>query len=62
MTTITIAQDITATLTNRKAEQYRKAMEADKNLRSAYRNEDFDWKDIQDFQVEAWEAWEKFFS
>ena len=62
MTTIVIAQDITATLTNRKAEQYHKAMEADANLRSAYRNEDFDWEDIQDFQVEAWEAWEEFFS
>ena len=62
MTTIIIAQDITATLTYRKAEQYRKAMEADANLCTALRNEDFDWEDIQDFQVEAWEAWEKFFS
>ena len=62
MTTIIISKDITATLTNRKAEQYRKAMEADKNLCSAYRNENFDWEDIQDFQIEAWEAWERFFS
>lgn len=62
MTTITIAQDITATLTNHKAMQYRKALGADKNLYSAYRNEDLDWEDIQDFQVEAWEAWERFFS
>ena len=62
MTTIVIAQDITATLSRLKAEQYHKAMEADKNLRLAYRNEDFDWEDIHDFQIEAWEAWEKFFS
>lgn len=62
MTTIVIAQDITATLTERKARQYFAALDADKNLRSAYRNEDFDWEDLQDFQVDAWEAWEEFFS
>ena len=62
MTTITIAQDITATLTNRKAEQYRKAMEATVNRRTAFLNEDFNWEDLEDFMAEEWEAWEKFVS
>ena len=62
MTTIVIAQDITATLTNRKAEQYRKAVEATANRRTAFQNENFDWEDLEDFMSEEWEAWERFFS
>lgn len=62
MTTIIIAQDITATLTNRKVEQYRKAMEATESTRMAMRNEDFDWEDLEDFWSEEYEAWERFFS
>lgn len=62
MTTITIAQDITATLTNRKAEQYRKATEATANRHTAFLNEDFDWEDLEDFMAEEWEAWERFLS
>lgn len=62
MTTIIIAQDITATLTNRKAEQYRKAMEATESARTALQMEDFDWEDYEDFWAEEWEAWERFFS
>jgi len=62
MTTIIIAQDITATLTNHKAEQYRKAMKATANCRNAFLDEDLDWGDLEYFMVEEWEAWEKFFS
>lgn len=62
MTTIIIAQDITATLTNRKAMQYRKAMEATANRRTVFLSENFDWEDLEDSMSEEWEAWEKFFS
>ena len=62
MTTIIIAQDITATLTNRKVEQYRKAMEATESTHMAMRNENFDWEDLEDFWSEEYEAWERFFS
>jgi hypothetical protein len=62
MTTIIIAEGITATLTNRKAEQYRKAMEATESARTALQMEDFDWEDYEDFWAEEWEAWERFFS
>ena len=60
MTTIVIAQDITATLTWHKVEQYHKAMEATANRRIAFQNENFDWEDLEDFMTEEWEAWEKF--
>ena len=62
MTTIIIADGITATLTNRKAEQYRKAMEATEFRRKAIRDEDLGWGDLEDFWAEEFEAWEKFFS
>lgn len=62
MTTIVIAQDITAILTNRKAEQYRKAMEATANRRNAFLDEDLDWGDLEYFWFEEDKAWEKFFS
>ena len=63
MTTIIIADGITATLTNRKAEQYRKAMEATQSARTVFLQMDrFDWEDYEDFWAEEWEAWEKFFS
>ncbi len=62
MMTITIATDITATLTNRKAEQWFKALETTEHSRSACHNEELDWEDLEDFWVEEWEAWEKFFS
>ena len=62
MTTIIICKDVTATLSDRKAEQYRKAMEATANCRTAFLNENFDWADFEDFMTEEWEAWEKFFS
>lgn len=63
MTTIIIADGITATLTNRKVEQYRKAMEATESARLAFMQmERFDWEDLEDFWAEEWEAWEKFFS
>ena len=63
MTTIIIADGITATLTNRKAEQYRKAMEATQSAHTALLQMDiFDWGDYEDFWAEEWEAWEKFFS
>ena len=64
MTTIIIADGITATLTNRKAEQYRKAMEATSFARSAMLSgdENLDWTDIEDLWTEEWEAWNRFFS
>ena len=62
MTTIIIAKDITATLTNRKARQYQVAMEATENTRNAMRDEDLDWGDLDYLWSEEYEAWEKFFS
>lgn len=63
MTTIIIAEGITATMTNRKVEQYRKAMEATEFARIAFLRMDlFDWEDCEDFWAEEREAWEKFFS
>ena len=66
MTTIIIADGITATLTNRKAEQYRKAMEATAATQAAIQSvlwdENFDWSDWEEFWAEEWEAWERFFS
>ena len=62
MTTIIIADDITATLTNRKAEQYRKAMAATEASRSVWEDEYFDWSDWEEFWADECEAWEKFFS
>lgn len=63
MTTIIIADGITATLTNRKVEQYYKAMEATESADLAFMQMDrFDWEDLEDFWVEEQEAWERFFS
>ena len=62
MTTIIIAEGITATLTNRKARQYQVAMEATENTRNAMRDEDLDWGDLDYLWSEEYEAWEKFFS
>lgn len=60
MTTIIIADGITATMTNRKIEQYRKAMEATEASRSVLWDERFDWSDWEEFWNEEFEAWEKF--
>lgn len=63
MTTIIIADGITATMTDRKVEQYRKAMEATSFARLAFMQmERFDWEDLEDFWAEEWEAWNRFFS
>lgn len=63
MTTIIIADGITATMTNRKVEQYLEAMEATAFARLAFiQMERFDWEDLEDFWAEEREAWERFFS
>lgn len=63
MTTIIIAEGITATMTNRKVEQYRKAIKATEYARLAFMQmERFDWEDLEDFWAEEREAWERFFS
>ena len=60
MTTIIIADGITATMTNRKVKQYRKAMEATEASRSVWLDERFDWSDWEEFWNEEFEAWERF--
>lgn len=63
MTTIIIADGITATLTDRRVEQYYKAVEASETRRSALLfEESFDWAFYDELCNEEWEAWEKFFS
>lgn len=63
MTTIIIADGITATLTNRKVKQYLEAMEATAFARLAFMQmERFDWEDLEDLWTEEWEAWERFLS
>lgn len=62
MMTITIATDITATLTNRKADEWFKALAVSEYVRNAIVGEDFGWEDFEDLWAEEWEAWEKFFS
>jgi hypothetical protein len=63
MTTISICNDITATLSNRKAEQYDIAMRAteSRHIFETF-DESFDWEDYEDFCFEEFEAWERFFS
>lgn len=60
MTTIIIAEGITATMTNRKVEQYRKAIEATEASRSVWLDKHFDWSDWEEFWNEEFEAWERF--
>lgn len=62
MTTIQIAEDITATVTFHTANLYRKAEAAEQNYRTALENENFDWQDIAEIDEERWEAWERFFN
>lgn len=62
MTTITIATNVTMTLTDKTARkwfEYKKAVER-RNL--AYRNSELDWEDLEDFDIEVWEAWDSFCS
>lgn len=60
MTTIVICEDVTATLSDRKAEQYRKAMAASERRRWAIDNVELDWHDLDDLYDEEWEAWVEF--
>lgn len=64
MTTIIIADGITATMTLAKVEQYHKIMEATAFARAAMLSGDehLDRTDIEDLWTEEWEAWNRFFS
>lgn len=62
MMTIKICENVTATLTLKKLGEYWHAQEASKNLRFAAEDEDLDWKDYEDYEIEARKAWEKFCS
>lgn len=62
MTTIIISKDITATLSDRKAAQYRKAVAVSKSCREAFLSHMWDWSDLASWEEEEWEAWEEFFS
>lgn len=60
MTTIIIAEGITATMTSKKVELYRKAMAATEASRNVWEDEHFDWSDWEEFWADEFEAWERF--
>ncbi len=62
MTTIIIADGITATMTSTKVELYLKAMEATEASLSVLLDEHFDWSDWEEFWADEVEAWERFFN
>jgi hypothetical protein len=62
MTTIIISEGITATLSDRKAAQYRKAVAVSQSCREAFLSHEWDWKDLALWEEEEWQAWEEFFS
>lgn len=62
MTTIIIAEGITATLSDRKAEQYRKAVAISAESRKAFLSHQWSWKDLALWEEDEWQAWEEFFS
>ena len=62
MTTIIICADVTATLSDRKAEQYKMAMAASERRRWAIGNVELDWRDYDDLLDEEWVAWAEFFA
>lgn len=62
MTIIVICTDVTATLSDRKVEQYRAAMATSERRRLVIGNVELDWEDRDYLWNEEWEAWEKFFS
>ena len=62
MTTITIAPNVTMSLTPATAKKwfaYKKALE---NFRRITRTFDLDWEEVEDLEIEVWEAWEQFCS
>jgi hypothetical protein len=62
MTTISICNDITATLSDRKAEQYNIAMRATESRHMFVPEDLWDWETYDELWVEEDEAWERFFS
>lgn len=62
MKTYRLSENVTLTLTNSTARLYEQYLAAVENLGRAYHNENLDWEDIEDIQVEVWEAWERFVS
>lgn len=62
MMTITIATDITATLSNHKAEQWFKAVKVSQSCREAFRSHMWKWQDLALWEEDEWEAWEEFCS
>lgn len=60
MTTIIIADGITATMSFAKVELYRKAIAATEASRSVLWDEHFDWSDWEEFWADEFEAWERF--
>lgn len=60
MTTIIIADGITATMTFTKVELYHKAIKATEASRSVLWDERFDWSDWEEFWADEFEAWERF--
>lgn len=62
MRTIKVAENVTMTLTERKARQWDAYKEAEANLRLSWGNEYLDWEDYEDLEIEVWDAWERFCS
>ncbi len=62
MKTYRLSENVTLTLTNGTARLYEQYLAAEENLGRAYHNENLDWEDLEDIQVEVWEAWERFIS
>ena len=62
MTTITIATNVTMTLTNKTARKWFEYKDAVKRRNKAYRDPEIDWEVLEDFDIEVWEAWDNFCS
>ena len=62
MTTITIATNVTMTLTDKTARKWFEYKEAVKRRNKAYRDPEIDWEVLEDFDIEVWEAWDNFCS
>lgn len=62
MTTIIITENVTMTISEEKANEWYAFKDAEANERRAWNNEELDWEDLEDFEIETWEAWERFCS
>ena len=62
MTTITIATNVTMTLTDKTARKWFEYKDAVKRRNKAYRDPEIDWEVLEDFDIEVWEAWDNFCS